>query len=62
MYETLNNSTIPFKSCIKINFKLGRVFVTKHFYVTTLDFPQNYQMIMDYNLKKNNNNNDSRLL
>ena len=52
--HTLNNSTIPFKSCIKINFKLGGVYVTGHFYVTTQDFPQNYQMIMGYDFLKEN--------
>ena len=52
--HTLNNSTIPFISCIKIKFKLGGVYVTGYFYVTTQDFPQEYQMIMGYDFLKEN--------
>ena len=52
--HTLDNHVIPFKSCIKIRFRLNGIFVTAIFYVLMHDFNKNYNVILGYDFLKNN--------
>lgn len=52
--QTLTNSTIAFKQCIKLTFKLDNVFVSGAFYVTNSDFGRDYNMLLGFDFLKTN--------
>lgn len=51
---TLDNTNIPFRQCVKINFKLNQTFVTGVFYVSHKNFQKEYDTILGYDFLKFN--------
>lgn len=52
--QTLTNSSISFKQCIKLSFKLENTFVTGTFYITNEDFGRDYNVLLGFDFLKNN--------
>lgn len=53
--QTLTNSKIYFKQCIKLAFRLQGSYTTGTFYVTNKDFGRRYQILLGYDYLRSNN-------
>lgn len=52
--HTLNDSSIPFRNCVKIKYRLAGKFVTTTFFVTKEPFRKRYHAILGYDFLSNN--------
>lgn len=52
--QSFNGNSIPFKSCVKLSFKINNTFTSGTFYVTNKNFNGNYKMLMGFDYLKNN--------
>lgn len=52
--HALNNSVIPFRQCIKIKFKLNKVFTTGTFYIASDTFDRRYNLLLGYDYLQQN--------
>lgn len=52
--QTLTNSTIAFKQCVKLTFRLENIFVSGAFFVTNRDFGRDYNMLLGFDFLKTN--------
>lgn len=52
--QSFNGTSIPFKNCIKMSFKLQNSFTYGTLYVTTKNFIGKNKMLLNYDFLKNN--------